>query len=215
MFENLRTDLGIESENSKNFKLISFNDLINKNYIKKKLITNINYFINNKNYKHIFIVGLGNENNTADSVGPKTINKIRINGYYEKLGIKTNNKVYALEPGVLINTGIEVNKIIKSIVKEIKVDLVILIDSYVTKDFKYLNKSIEISNEGLIPGTGLSNNSKIDYKYLKTDVIVIGVPTAIELKNNSYFLLSSKDIDFYVDNISSIIADAINQLFKL
>ena len=163
--------------------------------------------------KHFFIVGLGNENHTADSIGPKVIKYINVNSHFEDMGIHINNaKISALEPGVLGQTGINTKRIIESVVEEIKPNIVILIDSYVSKNIDYLNHTIQITNEGIIPGSGLKSiNSEISYKTLKIPVLVIGVTTAIEIKNNHIsYILSSKDIDDYVSQISKIIGETIN-----
>ncbi|MBR6113236.1 MAG: GPR endopeptidase, partial [Bacilli bacterium] len=169
---------------------------------------------------HIFIVGLGNENHTADSIGPKTLKHIQVNSFLENIGVEiSGNKVSALEPGVLGETGILTDKIISSVSKEIKPDLIILIDSFVSDDINYLNKTIEITNYGINPGSGLKGiNSKIDKTTLGIPILVIGVVTAIEIKftndNNINFipyLLSTKDIDEFVINISKIIGQSINE----
>ena len=111
-----RNDLVFSDE--KNYRTIYFNNLNNKNNIKNKLKNEIVYFFNKMNIcknNHIFVVGLGNINHTADSVGPKVLKYINVNSYLENIGIKINgNKVSALEPGVLGETGILTEKIMYS-----------------------------------------------------------------------------------------------------
>ena len=205
------------------YKTIFFNDLNNKESIKKILKNEILFFLHEMDItkkNHIFIVGLGNENHTADSIGPKVLKHINVNSFLENIGIEINgNKISALEPGVLSETGILTDKIISSVSKEIKPDLIILIDSFVSDDINYLNKTIEITNYGINPGSGLKGiNSKIDKTTLGIPILVIGVVTAIEIKftsdNNINFipyLLSTKDIDEFVINISKIIGQSINE----
>ena len=209
-----RSDLG-------NDNIIYFNNLNNEDMVINKLVKELSIYFKmnhlNKN-SHLFIVGLGNDNHTSDSVGPKTLKYINVNAYLENIGIKLNKvKVSALEPGTMGETGIKTEKTIKSIVNIIKPDLVILIDSIICDDIKFLNKSIQLNDKGITPGSGLSGfNFKIDSNTLKTPTIVIGVTTAIEIKfnnneNNIPYLLSTKDIDTYVDNISRIIGISINK----
>lgn len=205
------------------YRTIHFSNLINleeiKKVLKKELSFCLNYF-NLSNDFHIFIVGLGNDNHTADSVGPKTLKHIKANSYLEKMGVSLNSyKISALEPGVLGETGIETKRIIESVVKEIKPDLIILIDSYIVSNINYLNKTIQITNEGVIPGSGFNSiNSTIDYKTLGIPILVIGVPTAIEARFNSKeenlfpYFLSTKDIDTYVLQVSSLIGESINEV---
>ena len=213
-----RSDLVI---NNDNYKTIAYNNLNNKNFIKQELINNLLYFFNKMNIKktnHIFIIGLGNDNHTADSIGPKTLKHIKVNSYLERLGFKIiGNKISALEPGVLGETGILTEKIISSVSNEIKPDLIVLIDSFISNNINDLNKTIQINNKGLNPGCGLKGlNSIINKDTIGIPIIVIGVVTAIEIKftnkdNFIPYLLSTKDIDEYVNEISEIIGISINE----
>ena len=105
-------------------------------------------------------------------------------------------------------------RIIESIIKEIKPNLVILIDSFLSNNIKKLNKTIEINNYGVSTGMGIKElNSNIDINTLGLPIIVIGVPTAIEIKFNEDlpYILSTKDVDLYVNQISQVIGIAINE----
>ena len=207
---------------SKNKKIlyntIIFKDTNNENklinIIKEELLTFLKKYNINKN-NHIFIIGLGNESNTADSIGPKALKYININSHLFNLNINIPYiKVSALEPGVLGTTGIDTSEIIKSVSDKIKPDLIILIDSFITNNVDYLNKTIEISNTGIKPGSGIrGNNSKISENILKIPIITIGIPVCIEYKNNNNTLLvSTSDIDEYVNKISKIIGTSINEV---
>ena len=206
-------------ENNNIYKTIFFNNLLNKNKIVEILTKEINnffYILNIKKEAHILVVGLGNINYTADSVGPKTLKYIKVNSYFENINIHIEGpKVSTLEPKVLGNTGILSEKVIKSVVDEIKPNLVILIDSFVTNNINYLNKTIEITNNGIYPGLGIFGfNNKIDKNMLGIPVLVIGVTTCLEIKfkeNNTLYMLSSKDIDNYINTISKVIAISINK----
>lgn len=200
------------------YQIITFSNINHvciKEEIKKSLLYFLNYFNLPTNF-HVFIIGLGNDNHTADSVGPKTLKHILVNSHIENLGGKLNYpKISALEPGALGETGIETKKIIESVTKEIKPDIMILVDSYVCNNIKYLNSCIQITNEGINPGSGLhSLNTEISFKTMKIPVLVIGVTTAIEIdfKNKHPYLLSTKDIDNYVIEISKVIGEAINEV---
>lgn len=244
-FKGIRTDLAIEQSN-KNLQLLYnnlhvkiytskekdslcrmlyFSDLLNKESIKSALKKEIYFFlqkiIKKKSY-HVFVIGLGNENNTADSVGPKVLKYIQVNAHLKNLEISNQiNTVSALEPGVLGTTGINTKKIIESVSKEIKPDFLLLIDSYVSKSIDYLNKSIQITDKGITPGSGMQkHDTEISFKTVNLPVLVIGIPTAIEVsfskskkdKNFSY-LVSTYDIDLYVTEISKIIGEVLNEIF--
>lgn len=201
-------------DNNTIYKTIVFNNITNK--LKETIIKELLFFYKkiNNNLKHFLIIGIGNDNYTSDSIGPKTLKHIKVNYNLEN----PNIKVSALEPGAFGETGILTEKIISSITKEIKPDIIILIDSYITNNINYLNKTIEINNKGLYPGAGISNiNSKIDKESINTPIIVIGVSTAVEVKfsntnkNFKPYILSTKDVDKYINNISKLIGESLNE----
>ena len=214
----------IVSDND-NYKTIFFDSLNDKESIKDSIKKELMYFFNIMNISkkdHIFIIGLGNDNHTADSIGPKTLKYIKVNSYLKNLGINiSDTKVSALEPGVLGETGIITEKIISSVSNEIKPDLIILIDSFVSDNINDLNKTIIINNIGIKSGCGIKGiNTTIDKNLLGIPIIAIGVITCIEVKfstNNKNFIpyiLSTKDIDEYVINISEIIGNSINEVIS-
>lgn len=203
---------------------IYFNNLLNDDELEKNLSHAIKFYINKlkliDNY-HVLIVGLGNELHTADAIGPTTLKYLKVNSHLEQLGFNFKIKISALEPGVLGTTGIDTKRIVESVVEEIKPDLVILIDSFVTSNIDLLNHLIHINNKGITPGSGLKGlNTKIDKKTIGSPVIVIGVPTALEIKLNSKkkdrnlpYLLSLSNIDEFVLNIAKLIAKSLNSIF--
>lgn len=228
-----RTDLILKEEDVKNnedinvikhledkymYKTIIFNKITDnlKNILVKELFSFITIPI-----KHILIIGIGNDNYTSDSIGPKTLKHIRVNYNIFNIEIKSKIKVSALEPGAFGETGILTEKIISSITKEIKPDIIVLIDSFITDNINYLNRTIEINNKGLYPGCGISSiNSIIDHQNIGIPTLVIGVPTAIEVKfsntnrNFKPYLLSTKDVDKYINIISQLLGESINQLIN-
>ena len=199
--------------NNKKYRIIKFNNL--NNHLITTLKNELNFFINKiKSKKSVLIIGLGNDNFTADSVGPKTLKGINVNAHLIDMGINTKNiKISALEPGVLGQTGIDTKRIIKSIIDEIKPDYLIIIDYFISNDINKIQKTIQITNEGITPGSGIIGiNSKISKKTIGLPIIVIGVPTALEtIINNQKLILSTNNIDKYVLEISNIISSAINK----
>lgn len=198
------------------YKTILFNNYNNKqlsSLLTKELIKMFN-FMKIDNNSHILIIGLGNEDLAADSIGPKTLKYINVNSYLDNLHINVKGvKVSTLKPGVLSKTGILTEKIIKSVIKEINPNLVILIDSFVSNNIEYLNKSIELNNYGLKQNCGIKGlTSNLTNESLNTKVLVIGVNTAIEIINkNKVYLLTSNDINDFVNNISKILGNSLNQ----
>lgn len=206
-------------KNSFLFHTLCFNNIFDDNLIKDFFKNELIMFFKRLNIdksKHIFIIGLGNESNTADSIGPRSLKYIVVNSHiYDVFKNIKYPKISALEPGVLGTTGIDTFKIIESVSKEIKPDLIILIDSFVTNKISLLNKAIEINDYGIIPGSGIhGKNTEIKKETLNVPVLVIGIPTALEYKKNDNIplLISTNDIDEYVAKISEIIGSSINEI---
>ena len=129
------------------------------------------------------IVGLGNDKSTPDSLGPLVVNNIIVTNHLYLLGELSNNykRLSAINPGVMGETGIETSDIIDSIVKKIKPNFLIVIDSLASKSIERLNKTIQITDTGIHPGSGIGNKRKeISFETLGIPVIAIGVPTVVD-----------------------------------
>lgn len=207
------------SKNSYQYSTLSF-FTIDQN-LKHSFKQELQLFLKENKYHHVFIVGLGSDNHTADSVGPKVLRYIKANAYLEYMGISLTTKISLLEPGVLGETGIETRRIVESVVDEIKPDLIIFIDSYLTEDIDHLNHTIEINNRGITPGSGIRGlNEEMNEKTVGVPVIVIGIPTALEIglssfqKENFTYHLSTSDIDTYVDHIAKLIGTSIQEILN-
>lgn len=211
----IRNDLHKENKNTIH---ITFKNIYSKSKIKKDLKKALLYFLDKEQLPkkvHFFVVGLGNDNFTSDSIGPKVLKELQVNSYANKLGIELNkNKISALEPGALIETGIDTADTIKSVLNTIRPHLLLCIDSFVCENEEDLNHTIEITNQGIIPGSGLKGfNQEINKRNMKISVLTIGVPTAIELQlAKKTYLLSSKDVDEYVLDIAKIIGETLNEV---
>lgn len=130
------------------------------------------------------ILGLGNRLSTADSLGPITLDKIMVTRHLFILNTNVKDgirSVAALSPGVMANTGIETYDIITSLIKKIKPKFLIVIDALASSSIERINKTIQITDTGIHPGSGIGNNRKeISSDTLGIPVIAIGVPTVVE-----------------------------------
>ena len=171
------------------------------------------------------IVGLGNEKSTPDSLGPLTIDKVLVTRYLFLLGEVEEGygNVCSFTPSVMGNTGIETSDMIKRIIEEVKATKVVLIDALKTNDIKRLTKTIQITDQGISPGSGVQNSRKeISKKTTGVDVIAIGVPTVVDietiLENTTKkkmsipenLMVTPTDIDFIVERLSEILSKGIN-----
>lgn len=170
---------------------ISYNDITdkdNKNNVEEVLVKEIKKMLKYLKIdfnKKCLVVGLGNRNSTPDALGPKVIDNILVTRYlYEIENIlvdKNYRNVAAFTPGVTGNTGIESSDIILGIVNNIKPDFLIVIDALASSSMERVNKTIQITDSGIHPGSGVYNNrGELSFETLGIPVISIGVPTVIE-----------------------------------
>ena len=108
------------------------------------------------------IIGLGNIKSTPDSLGVKVVSDILITKHLFKYGnVKGGiRKVSSFTPGVMANTGLESSNIIKAIINEEKPKFVIVIDALASLSIDRINKTIQITDTGIHPGSGIGNNRK-------------------------------------------------------
>lgn len=193
--------------------------------------------------EEILIVGLGNSFSTPDSLGAKVVQNIEITRHikiYLPNAIDRNTRsVSAITPGVLGTTGIETVEIVRGIVDNIKPKLVIAIDSLCSKNIDRINKSIQISDTGIVPGGGVGNRqAELSKETLDVPVIGVGIPTVLDaatividtLKacevniseneivdkmklNNFNFIVTPKEIDELIENMTAIVSEGINMSF--
>lgn len=189
------TRVFINEENEKkigkksgNYITIEFNDVTdytNKEKVKKIFSEELKKLIKKLKIKedaYCLIVGLGNDKSTPDSLGPLSINNIIVTSHlFELEDIKGFMKVSAINPGVMGQTGIETSDIILSIVEKIKPDFLIVIDSLASGSIERVNKTIQMTDTGIHPGSGIGNSRKeISKEKINIPVIAIGIPTVVD-----------------------------------
>ena len=185
----------------------------------------------------ILVVGLGNRDVTADSLGPNVVDNLFINRHivleYGKVAYNCSrmNMVSSLIPGVMAKTGMESAEIIKGVIEQTSPDQVIVIDALAARSTKRLNRTIQITNTGIHPGSGVGNHrNALTEESLRVPVLAIGVPTVVDAAtivgdaigeypsalselNNMY--VTSKDVDFQIQQISHILCDALNKALDI
>ena len=137
--------------------------------------------------QNILVVGLGNREVTADALGPQTVDNLYITRHivreYGKAAYSCNRMplLSALEPGVMAKTGMETAEIVKGVVSETKPDILIVVDALAARSTKRLNRTIQITNTGIQPGSGVGNHrNALTKESLGVPVIAIGIPTVVD-----------------------------------
>lgn len=180
-------------------------DKVNATHLQEVLVKKLKEMLDalsiKENHKCL-VVGLGNVNSTPDSLGPKAVEKVLVTRYlYEIEGIEVDKdyrNVSCITPGVTGNTGIESSDIILGIIEKTKPDFVIAIDALASSSIERINKTIQMTDSGIAPGSGVYNNRKeLNYETLNIPVISIGIPTVIEA-----FVLVSDTINYLIKHFS-------------
>lgn len=208
---------------------------------KKKIISALKLviydFLFEANPENIIVVGLGNRNITSDSLGPSVIDKMfptrHLKDTYPHIFKKLGScQISLLAPGVIGQSGISAFDKVSLLKEKIKSDLIIAIDSLSSISKHRLCTTIQISNSGILPGSGLNSDSEeISRQTLGVPVISIGVPTVISasslvyslLKENSKineedifayesYFVSPNNCDEAIKHMSDIIAEALQSL---
>lgn len=188
----------------------------------------------------ILVVGLGNREVTADALGPNVVDNLYITRHvvreYGKAAYNLDkmNLISSIVPGVMAQTGIETAEIVKGVVAQTEPDLVIVIDALAARSTKRLNRTIQITNTGIQPGSGVGNHrNALSQECLGIPVIAIGVPTVVDAAtivndalekigveskvlselNNMY--VTTKDIDATIKRLSFTISEALNIAFQI
>ena len=210
-----------------------------KERVARVLATELKELIHFHYYLKVLVVGIGNEKVTPDSLGPHTIDKVKITSHlfriYDADGDFEMANVSGFNPSVTGVTGMETAELIERIVSLVCPEIVIVVDSLAAKNMERLSTTIQISDTGIEPGAGMGNKRRgISEETLGCKVIAIGVPTVIdsrtlimeaaesylgweENKIINYFeeknldmIVTSTDIDEIIKDFSDIISNAIN-----
>ena len=133
----------------------------------------------------IVVAGIGNKNITADSIGPKSVERIIVTRSLENTEFISTDcfgNVSAIAADVFGVTGIESAELIEGIASVLKPALIIVIDALATTSLSRLCKTVQISNTSLVPGGGVDNaRKKISPHNLNVPIISIGIPTVIDV----------------------------------
>lgn len=184
-----------------------------------------------KSHEKIMFVGLGNRAITPDSLGPATAEKIFATRHIKRLAkdIDTSDlsDVSVVTTGVMAQTGIESSETVKAIAQRINPDLIIIADALACSDLSHLGTTIQLTDTGISPGSGVENARKeLSVNTLGVPCIAVGVPTVADMNTIaqeipsqplppefSGMIVTPKSIDNLIAKSSGIISTAINRTF--
>lgn len=211
---------------------LKLRDPILEERVSRCLSLEIKKILPQKKHISVLLAGLGNRFITSDSLGPRVTDKAMVTRHLlENIPDQVDeriNQLSAISPGVLGLTGIETMEIIQGVVKCIKPDVIIVVDSLASLNKDRLTTTFQINNTGIQPGSGVGNHRKsLDESTMGVPVIAIGVPLVVYASTiiREYMgenmgstlsadfedlLVTPKDIDTRVDDSARIIANGIS-----
>lgn len=192
----------------------------------------------------VLVVGLGNREVTADALGPQVLDNLFITRHMVKIygkaavGEGNVNLISCIEPGVMAKTGMETLEIVSGVIEETSPNVVVVVDALAARSTRRLNRTIQITNTGIQPGSGVGNHrSALTQESLGTPVIAVGVPTVVDAAtivedaldklmgpekvfergalpdlNNMY--MTGKDVDEVIKRVSYTVSEGINIALK-
>ncbi len=193
------------------FFTISFDDQVlyeNQNVLERIFQKTFKTFLT-KYHKGgtILFIGLGNSSILGDSFGPKVLNSlIATNQYNDFLTIP---KVALFSPETTNKTGISSFRLIEMVVKDLKPDVIVLLDSFVTNQSKFLNRTIELNDCGMVFADQIRSNKTISKSTFNIPVLAIGFPTL--LKHHKTYL-EKFNLEEDLDIVTKIISKSINKI---
>lgn len=182
---------------------------------------------------NVLIIGLGNSDITPDALGPKAVSGIIATRHLRDELPKGHflsglHSVSALATGVLGQTGIEVAEITKAVCDRTSPQCVIVIDALACADSSRLGTTVQLTDTGISPGSGVQNSRKeLSRRTLGVPVVAVGVPTVIDMhtiyenmsgkapeKTLPNMMVTPRDIDRIIDRTAKLIAHALNRAFQ-
>ena len=193
----------------------------------------------------ILVAGLGNPAMTPDAIGPGTLRRMTVTRHLkaydgELFAALGCCELAALSPGVLGQTGIETVELVRGAAENAAPDVIIAIDALAARSVTRLASTVQLSDAGINPGSGIGNNRRaICRDTVGVPVVALGVPTVVDsstlvydaleragvdkvsrqlsevLEQGKGFFVSPKESDVIVKKVSALLARAIGRAFSL
>lgn len=193
--------------------------------------------------KRVLFVGLGNRLLTVDAIGSRVLDQLPVTRHLKEQPIATASAIEssAFAPGVVGQTGIETAELVKGAVDHVHPDAVIAIDALAARGTERLATTIQLTDTGISPGSGMGNHRKgLTQDTLGVPVLAIGVPTIVDsatlvlealeqagishethpalrevLENGRSFFVTRKDSDLAVESLATMLANALTGVTML
>ena len=147
----------------------------------------------------VLAAGLGNRAMTCDAVGPAVVDNLLVTRHMIRAmprQFADFRPVAAVCPGVLARTGMEALELVRGAVERVHPAAVIAVDALAARDSARLCATVQLSDTGLVPGSGVGNRrSALDQGTLGVPVLAVGIPTVVDVDPEVGLFLTPRDID--------------------
>lgn len=178
-------------------------------------------FLMPENVSSVLVAGVGNSDITADALGPKVNDYIiatrhLVHGENKNDCFKDFQCVSSVPTGVLGDTGIESAELVSGIVNVVKPQCIVAVDALAASSKERLGTTIQFSNAGIAPGSGVGNHRyEISQKTLGVPVVSVGIPTVLSTallgeNNDGSMFVTPREIDRIIEQGARLIGMSIN-----
>ena len=192
--------------------------------ISKELAEHMKGLLPEKQELNILVVGLGNRDITPDALGPDVVSNLHITRHIirecgvQGTGEEKLHSISGLVPGVMGQTGMETLEIVRGVAEETRPDVIIAIDALAARSIKRLNRTIQITDTGISPGSGVGNHrTGLNQETLGIRVIGIGVPTVVDgatiVRDSMAHLLDTLEEAEKKEFLEEMIAPSLHSMF--
>lgn len=170
--------------------------------------------------KRILVAGLGNRDITPDAVGPLCADGVFATRHIKRLAreIDTGDltEMSVIRPGVLGQTGVEASDIVRTVCSAIGADTVIAVDALACSDSQNLGRTIQLTDTGISPGSGVANSRKeLSESTLGAACVAVGVPTVTDFSSGGEsMMVTPRNVDQLVKSAADYISMAVNLAFQ-
>lgn len=184
----------------------------------------------------VLVVGLGNTDITPDAVGPKSVSTVLATRHIsrklsEEIGLGELRSVAGFVPGVLGRTGLEAAESVRGLVSAVEPSAIIAIDALAARKLSRLGTTVQISDIGIIPGSGVGNARKeITEASVGVPVISVGIPTVVDVctlvndltdskgkiaeNRGRDMIITPREIDIVIERASELIGMSVNKALQ-
>lgn len=128
----------------------------------------------------VLAAGLGNPAMTPDALGPRTLDHLLVTRHLMEV-LPGMRSVAGLGAGVLGTTGLEVAEWVRGAAEHVRPAAVIVVDALAARGLDRLCNTIQLSDTGLVPGSGVGNHRMaLNREGLGVPVLSVGVPTVVD-----------------------------------